>query len=86
MMRSQLKKEHLILIFNSKLFHSVQWKGKNKKKNSEIKRIKSIAPPEDKMINELTPKAKQLPLRIGNHEKSNKTCDSHRFGSGSIIF
>ena len=38
------------------------------------------------MINELTPKAKQLPLRIGNHEKSNKTCDSHRFGSGSIIF
>ena len=38
------------------------------------------------MINELTPKAKQLPLRIGNHEKSNKTCYSHRFGSGSIIF
>ena len=53
-------------------------KRQKQKKNSEIKRIKSMAPPEDKMINELTPKAKQLPLRIGNHEKSNKTCDSHR--------
>ena len=65
---------------------STMKRQKQNKKNSEIKRIKSNAPPEDKMINELTPKAKQLPLRIGNHEKSNKTCDSHRFGSGSIIF